>query len=105
MTIFCENCLKETKYHSSNTDSFSNKSFDIHYCNNCFIGKTVVEKNFDFTSHYPKNYYGKDGKKFNFVVESIVLFFRYLRAKFCYKLFRTNNVKMLDVGCGRGELL
>ena len=105
MTIFCENCLKETKYHSSNTDSFSNRSFDIYYCNNCFIGKTVVEKNFDFTSHYPKNYYGKDGKKFNFVVELIVLFFRYLRAKFCYKLFRTNNVKMLDVGCGRGELL
>ena len=105
MTTFCENCLKKTKYHSSNTDSFSNRSFDIYYCNNCFIGKTIVEKNFDFTSHYPKNYYGKDGKKFNFVVEFIVLFFRYLRAKFCYKLFRTNNVKMLDVGCGRGELL
>ena len=105
MTIFCENCLKETKYHSSNTDSFSNRSFDIYYCNNCFIGKTIVKKNFDFTSHYPKNYYGKDGKKFNFVVELIVLFFRYLRAKFCYKLFKTNNVKMLDVGCGRGELL
>ena len=105
MAIFCEHCLKETKHHSSNVDSFSNKKFDIYYCNNCFVGKTFLDKEFNFNSHYPENYYGKDGKKFNFIIEFIVLFFRYLRARFCYRLFKKNSVKILDIGCGRGEFL
>ena len=65
MSIVCENCLEEIKYHSSNIDSFSNEKFDIYFCDHCLVGKTCVEKNFDFTPYYPKNYYGKDGKKFN----------------------------------------
>ena len=87
MSSVCENCLNEIKYHSSNTDSFSNKKFDIYFCNRCFIGKTNLDKDLDFTSYYPKNYYGKDGKKFNFLIEFIVLFFRYLRSLFCYRFF------------------
>ena len=59
MSSVCENCLNEIKYHSSNTDSFSNKKFDIYFCNRCFIGKTNLDKDFDFTSYYPQNYYGQ----------------------------------------------
>jgi len=105
MLTTCENCLNKTEFHSSNIDTFSNKKFDIYFCNRCFIGKTILGKNFDFSSHYPKNYYGKNGKKFIFLIESIVIFFCYLRSKFCYRLFNEKNIKMLDVGCGRGELL
>ena len=105
MPIVCENCLEEIKYHSSNIDSFSNEKFDIYFCDHCLVGKTYLEKNFDFSPYYPKNYYGKDGKKFNFLIEFIVLFFRYLRSQFCYRLFNKNNIKMLDVGCGRGQLI
>jgi len=105
MLTACENCSNKTEFHSSNIDSFSNKKFNIYFCNRCFIAKTILVKNFDFSPHYPKNYYGKDGKKFIFLIESIVIFFRYLRSKFCYRLFNEKNIKMLDVGCGRGELL
>ena len=105
MTSVCENCLNEIKYHSSNTDSFSNKKFDIYFCNRCFIGKTNLDKDFDFTSYYPNNYYGQDGKKFNFLIEFIVLFFRYLRSLFCYRFFNKKNIKILDIGCGRGQFL
>ena len=105
MSTVCENCLDEIKYHSSNTDSFSNEKFDIYFCNRCFIGKTNLDKNFDFTPYYSKNYYGEDGKKFNFLIEFIVLFFRYLRSLFCYRLFNKKNVKLLDIGCGRGQFI
>ena len=64
MSTICENCSDEMKYHSSNIDSFSNKKFDIFFCSRCFIGKTNLDKNFDFTPHYPENYYGKDGKMY-----------------------------------------
>ena len=49
MSIICENCLDENKYHSSNTDSFTGKKFDIYFCNRSFVGKTNLDKNFDFT--------------------------------------------------------
>ena len=105
MSTICENCSDEMKYHSSNIDLFSNKKFDIFFCSRCFIGKTNLDKNFDFTPHYPKNYYGKDGKKFNLLIEFIVLFFRHLRSQFCYRLFNKKNIKILDVGCGRGQFI
>ena len=46
--FFCENCSGKIKYHSSNTDSFSGNKFDIHFCDSCLIGKTYLNKNFDF---------------------------------------------------------
>ena len=105
MPIICENCSKEVKYYASNIDSFTDKKFDIYFCSQCLIGKTNLEESFDFSPHYPKNYYGKEGKKFNFIVEFIVFFFRYLRSIFAYKLFNKKGIKLLDVGCGRGHFL
>ena len=105
MSDVCENCLAKNTYHSSNIDSFTGNKFEIHFCNICQIGKTKINKDFDFTPYYPENYYGSDGKKFNFFVEAIVLFFRYLRSSFCEKLLNKKNVDLLDIGCGRGLFL
>ena len=69
MTEVCENCFEKNTYHSSNIDSFTGHKFDILFCNNCKIGKTKISKDFDFSTYYPKNYYGKDGKKFNFFLD------------------------------------
>ena len=55
--IICEYCSHETKYHSYNIDSFTGKKFDIYFCNKCLIAKTNLDKNFDLTHYYPKNYY------------------------------------------------
>ena len=105
MSIVCENCSESIKYHSSNIDAFTGNQFEIYFCSNCFIGKTNLNKDFSFEKYYPKNYYGKDGKKFNFIVEFIVLFFRYLRSLFSYRLFNKKNIKLLDIGCGRGHFI
>ena len=44
----------------------------------CSSAFEILDKDFDFTPYYPKNYYGQDGKKFNFLIELIVLFFQYI---------------------------
>ena len=105
MSFFCDNCLDEIKFYSSNIDSFSGKKFDIHFCYRCSIGRTNLDKNFNFDDYYPKNYYGDKGNKFNLFVELIVLSFRYFRSLFCYRLFYKKNVKLLDIGCGRGNFI
>ena len=87
MPSFCDNCLDEIKFYSSNVDSFTGKKFDIHFCYRCSIGRTNLDKNFNFDDYYPKSYYGDKGNKFNLFVELIVLSFRYFRSLFCYRLF------------------
>ena len=105
MSVICEYCSNQTNYYSSNIDSFSGEKFDIYFCNSCLIGKTNLDKNFDFTPYYPKNYYGNDGKKFNILIESIILFRRFFRSIYCYRLFNKSEVKLLDIGCGKGQFL
>lgn len=105
MPSFCDNCLDEIKFYSSNVDSFTGKKFDIHFCYRCSIGRTNLDKNFNFDDYYPKSYYGDKGNKFNLFVELIVLSFRYFRSLFCYRLFYRKNVKLLDIGCGRGNFI
>lgn len=105
MSVLCEYCSNQTNYYSSNVDLFTGEKFDIYFCNHCLIGKTELDNNFNFTPYYPKNYYGNDGKKFNIFFEYIVSFRRFYRSIYCYGLFNRNNVKLLDVGCGKGDFL
>ena len=105
MTSVCEYCSNQTNYYSSNIDSFTGEKFDIYFCNHCLIAKTDLDNNFDFTPYYPKNYYGHDGKKFNILFESIISFSRHYRSLYCYRLFNRNDVKLLDVGCGKGQFI
>ena len=101
----CETCSNIVYYNCFDTDPYSGNKFDIYFCKNCLIGKTNLEKQFNFTPYYPKNYYGADGKKFNILAELIILFFRYIRSSFCYKLFNKKDIKLLDVGCGSGQFI
>ena len=105
MSVVCEYCSNQTNYYSSNIDSFTGEKFDIYFCNHCLIAKTDLDNNFDFTPYYPKNYYGHDGKKFNILFESIISFSRHYRSLYCYRLFNRNDVKLLDVGCGKGQFI
>ena len=70
MTVVCDICLNTINLHSSNTDLFTNKKFDIYFCKKCSTAKTYLPKEFDFKEHYPQNYYGQDGKKFNFIINN-----------------------------------
>jgi len=101
----CETCSNKIYYNCFDTDPYSGNKFDIYFCKNCFIGKTNLKKQFDFTPYYPKNYYGTDGKKFNLLTELIILFFRYARSSFCYRLFNKKDIKLLDIGCGSGQFI
>ena len=105
MSVPCEYCSNQTNYYSSNTDLFTGKKFDIYFCTHCLIGKTNLNNNFDLATYYPKNYYGEDGKKFNILIESIISFRDFLRSKYCYSLFNKNEVKLLDIGCGKGQFI
>ena len=101
----CEYCSNPTNYYSSNIDSFTGEKFHIYFCNHCLVGKTDLNKNFDFAPYYPEKYYGSEGKKFSFFFEYIVSFRRFLRSLFCFNLFNKNNVTLLDIGCGKGQFI
>ena len=103
--LTCETCSNKIYYDCFDTDPYSGNKFDIYFCKNCSIGKTSLKKQFDFSPYYPKKYYGTDGKKFNFLAELIILFFRHIRSSFCYRLFNKKDIKLLDVGCGSGQFI
>ena len=105
MSVVCEYCSNQINYHSSNIDLFTGKKFDIYFCTHCHIAKTDLDNNFDLTPYYPQNYYGHEGKKFNILFESIISFCRHYRSLYCYRLFNRSDVKLLDVGCGKGQFI
>jgi len=105
MSVVCEYCSNQINYHSSNIDLFTGKKFDIYFCDHCHIAKTDLDNNFDFTSYYPQNYYGQNGKKFNILFETFISLSRLYRSSYCYRLFNRNDVKLLDVGCGKGQFI
>lgn len=100
----CIICKNNSFHFTSNLDLFSKEKFEIYFCKSCKHGTTKCE-NIDLKSYYPKNYYGINSKKFNFIIEKFISFFRLFRFYYCKKLLRNKNIKVLDIGCGRGEFL
>ena len=90
-----------------NFDDYTNEQFIINICNECGIGITDVNSNFDVSKYYPSVYYGENRKRFSWFVELLVQNFRFFRIRFIQKQLSNNikNIKVLDIGCGRGTEL
>ncbi|HJO92386.1 MAG TPA: class I SAM-dependent methyltransferase [Victivallales bacterium] len=88
--------------------------YDIFQCKDCNFAFVFPypEKNI-IRSYYNKNYYGSVNRKFTPVVEYITRFYNSLRAANINKIISKsasrnkfiNSNKILDIGCGRGNLL
>ena len=98
--LFSENIVK-------NIDDYTNEQFIINICNECGIGITKINSDFDVSKYYPSVYYGENRKRFSWFVELLVQKFRLFRVHFIQKQLSDNieNIKVLDIGCGRGAEL
>jgi 2-polyprenyl-3-methyl-5-hydroxy-6-metoxy-1,4-benzoquinol methylase len=97
----CQFCNNYFINYRKNFDDFSKKKFEVLFCNFCEYGKTLLKKNINLKSYYPKQYYGNNNSgRFNFLIEHISIYLRKLRVKLFYK--QQIKKKYLDIGCGRG---
>jgi len=86
-----------------NQDHISGETFPIERCNQCeLIATANVPK--DLSKYYTTQYYGEDGKRFNFVIEWAIGLVRKSRTKIVSKNKKTPG-SILDIGCGRGLML
>ena len=89
------------------TSDLTGKIFFIYKCNNCkadFLSpkpdQNILNKAYD------SSYYGRGQNKFAFLIENLVDYYRFHRAKTLHKFLKsTKNPKVLDIGCGNGMFL
>lgn len=94
----CPLCEKKT------TVFFKIKDTPLYKCQNCscqFIDNKLFDQNLQL---YEESFYKEDNTRFNPLIEIIILFVRKLRIKSLLK-YKPNPGKVLEVGCGRGEVL
>ena len=105
MGVKCINCGTQLTDFFDNIDQFTNERFKIWECRRCGIGQTEVASDIDLSLYYPKQYYGKQNIRFNFIVEYLIRIFRRLRARHIRSYSGLESGRILDVGCGRGLML
>ncbi len=77
--------------------------FSVAECRGCAAVVTVpLVDDAEIGSYYPQEYYGRGGKRFNPVFESLIRWFRARRARAIERF--VPHGRILDVGCGRGLL-
>lgn len=87
------------------------KSFDLETCCQCQLTRTAPLLNDDqLSEYYASSYYGSSEKKFNPFIEAWTVWSNIRLAKkilASYKKINTkrDNLKVLDIGCGRANLL
>lgn len=89
----------------SDTTNFTEGEFSLVKCCKCGLIFLNPRPFFEFIgTYYDDDYYEKkSGKRFNFIVEAFLDFLRSFRIKFIYRFKKSGAI--LDVGCGRGDLL
>lgn len=89
----------------------SSEVFELLQCGNCGLALTTPFPDpAKMDQYYPEAYYGSGDKKFSGAIESLTVWACKLRAKSILKETRRvrtgdQSKKVLDVGCGRGNLL
>ena len=96
----CLNCSSDyTKYLFYSSCYITNKKFKLFECSKCFsLFLSPQPKNLN--KFYPKNY-----RKYKPLVNKILNLKYYL---FCFKInkiFKNTNKKILEIGCGNGQML
>lgn len=77
--------------------------FRLEECSACGCATTLPQlPESDFATLYPPAYYGRNGRRFNAVMERLVQVFRRRRADAIERFVPTG--RMVDIGCGRGVL-
>jgi len=84
-------------------DHLNGEPFTVVICATCGRGRTTPVPA-DLSRHYPTEYYGEGGIRFNPAVEALVHWARSARARAVVRAHPAPGT-VLDVGCGRGLML
>lgn len=96
--------LQEICSHKTTTIILSNRLLHLAKCDACgLIINNKLKQDIDYTTGYTE-YYSKEAARFQYFVELVVRFFRWIRALRIYLLMPAAR-KVLDVGSGRGFML
>lgn len=86
-------------------DHYSKRIFSLVRCSNCelvFTNPRPTEN--EISEYYPPAYHGESGKRFHFIIEKMVHYFRKRIAEKIDSYFQVSG-RILEVGTGRGTLL
>ena len=81
------------------------EGFSVAECSSCGARRTMPDVlDEEIGRYYPQEYYGRDNKRFNVVMEYVTRAIRKRRAREVAARIGTVG-KVMDVGCGRGIIL
>ncbi len=106
---FCPLCEGQTDKNSllfKASDYITKDIFNTVRCIDCgCIYIDPYPDSAEICKYYPLDkYYGSEtGKRFNFIIERLIYYFRFLRIKKILKFKKQGTI--LDIGCGRGITL
>ena len=112
MKVACHNCASDRLSNLYRCDSFDDGigEFEISRCELCGLVNTIGVSEEDLVHAYSAEYYGSATAKFAGVIESFLKTGEMRRARKIMQLWsadrgETANPSILDIGCGRGNLL
>lgn len=104
-------CKKNTVCFTAHGFDDSQEVYQLYACRRCRLAVTQpIPGPVSINQYYSNNYYGNGRRKFIRVVELVVDYLTYLRAKSIIKTLpgvatESSPCKILDIGCGRAKLL